>query len=79
MANGTPPDWAKFLVGLVIAVICSVVSTIAWLDTRYATKHDFDLVNKDLETIGEIKTKLQTVDDKITELRVMVARLADNP
>lgn len=79
MANGTPPQWAKFLAGLVIAVVCAVISTIAWLDTRYATKHDFALVNKDLETLDAIETKIETVDEKITELRVMVARLADSP
>lgn len=70
------PTWAKFLTGLVVSVILSVVATMSFLDGRYATKQELAIVNKDLETIGEIKRRLNSVDEKLTDLRIMVGQLS---
>lgn len=72
-STASAPTWAKFLASLILAVVVSVIATIGWLDSRYATKGELALVSKDVGVITEIKVKLDKVDSTVTDLRVLLA------
>ena len=69
------PGWAKASLGFCVAVIVGVVSTISWLDSHYATKHELKLVAKDVSALQKIEQKLDNLDEKVGNLRVLLAAL----
>jgi hypothetical protein len=71
-----PPGWAKAIVVFMISVVLAVVGTISWLNEHYATKAELALVARDVAAIEKIERKVDEIDAKIVDLRVLVAQLA---
>ena len=69
------PTWAKAVGSYTIAVIVSVVSTISFLSGHFATKAELQLVAKDVQTIQKVEEKLDEVDQKLNNLRVLIAKI----
>ena len=69
-----PPQWLTWLAGAAVAVVISVIATINWLDGKYATKSEPELVSKDLQNITKIEHKVDQALEKLTNLRISLAR-----
>lgn len=72
-AETKTPAWARYLFGLSVTIVLSVIGTIGWLDGKYVTKHELELVRKDISAITEIKDKLDKVSSAVTDLRILLA------
>ena len=70
------PPWVKASVVLVVAVVVAVISTIGWLDSKYASKHDLALIRKDVSALDQIKQDVKAANEKLTQLRVLLAKLS---
>ena len=68
------PGWAISVATIVVAIIVAVVSTIHWLDGHYATKHELELVQRELQAVNEMKSQLTQVREEIVNLRIVLAQ-----
>lgn len=68
-----PPAWARGLWTVVVVIVTVIFAALAWLDSRYASKADVAIVTKDTAGIESLRQKIDAVDSKVTDLRILLA------